>query len=381
MSTIAYPLLVLAVTHSAAKAGYVGAVIVHAAASSSTSSPAWPPTASTAARVMIVADVVARASRSASRGAVLTHHAPFWLILAIAFVDSTASVFFRAGQSGAFRAVVPARAAPGGGERVAGAQRRRAPLGPAGRRRALRHRARCCRSSPMRCRTSSRPCSLLLMRTRFQEERERDTAPLRRQFAEGVAFFCGCRSCARRCAMIAASNLTSSGVQLAVIVLAKRARALERGRSAASSRSSARRRCSARSRLRCSARLLSMRAILLSEFWAVLVYAAFVVWPNVYVLAGAFAVQAFTFPNTDSAVAAYCVRADPRPAARPRDGGVEHAARRRARRSARSPPGCCSASFAARDDRRVFAGAMLVAAVVGTFSRRSAIGAAARRAD
>jgi len=32
---------------------------------------------------------------------------------------------------------------------------------------------------------------------------------------------------------------------------------------------------------------------------------AFFVWPNVYVLAGAFAVQAFCFPNTDSAVAAY----------------------------------------------------------------------------
>src|SRR5205085_3444856 len=31
--------------------------------------------------------------------------------------------------------------------------------------------------------------SLLLMRTRFQEDRERDTATLREQFAEGIMYF------------------------------------------------------------------------------------------------------------------------------------------------------------------------------------------------
>jgi hypothetical protein len=36
-----------------------------------------------------------------------------------------------------------------------------------------------------------------------------------------------------------------------------------------------------------------------------LVYAAFVVYPNVYVLAGVSALHAFWFPNTDSAIAAY----------------------------------------------------------------------------
>jgi predicted MFS family arabinose efflux permease len=52
-------------------------------------------------------------------------------------------------------------------------------------------------------------------------------------------------------------------------------------------------------------RVLPMRGILLSEFWAGGVYAAFVFFPSVYVLAAAFALQAFWFPNTDSAVAAY----------------------------------------------------------------------------
>ena len=52
-------------------------------------------------------------------------------------------------------------------------------------------------------------------------------------------------------------------------------------------------------------RLLPMRAILLSEFWTAAVYAAFIAYPNVYVLAVALAVHAFWFPNTDSAIQAY----------------------------------------------------------------------------
>jgi hypothetical protein len=48
-----------------------------------------------------------------------------------------------------------------------------------------------------------------------------------------------------------------------------------------------------------------MRAILLSEFWMAVVYASFLVWPSVYVLAVAAALHAFWFPNTDSAMTAY----------------------------------------------------------------------------
>ena len=48
-----------------------------------------------------------------------------------------------------------------------------------------------------------------------------------------------------------------------------------------------------------------MRAILLSEFWMALVYVAFIVHPNVYVLAVCASLHAFWFPNTDSAIQAY----------------------------------------------------------------------------
>jgi hypothetical protein len=52
-------------------------------------------------------------------------------------------------------------------------------------------------------------------------------------------------------------------------------------------------------------RLFPMRLILLSEFWMALVYAAFVIYPNVWVLAACSALHAFWFPNTDSAIQAY----------------------------------------------------------------------------
>jgi predicted MFS family arabinose efflux permease len=52
-------------------------------------------------------------------------------------------------------------------------------------------------------------------------------------------------------------------------------------------------------------RLFPMRAILLSEFWMALVFAAFLAFPSVYVLVGAASLHAFWFPNTDSAMTAY----------------------------------------------------------------------------
>jgi hypothetical protein len=52
-------------------------------------------------------------------------------------------------------------------------------------------------------------------------------------------------------------------------------------------------------------RVLSPRAILLSEFWASLALTSYLIWPSVYVLATAFAFQAFFFANTDAAVRAY----------------------------------------------------------------------------
>jgi hypothetical protein len=147
--------------------------------------------------------------------------------------------------------------------------------------------------------------SVLLMRTRFQEEREPGVVTtLRRQFAEGILYFAGIPFLRATIAMIAVSNFTVAGVQFGVIVLAKRdglSSAAVGGFVAF---------VGATTLLGSFAsplfrRVFSLSAIMLSELWAALAYAAFLVWPNVYVLAGAFGVQAFCFPSTDSAVAAY----------------------------------------------------------------------------
>jgi hypothetical protein len=104
--------------------------------------------------------------------------------------------------------------------------------------------------------------------------------------------------------MIAASNFSTTAVQLAVIVLARRQglSSTSIGVFVALVGATTLLGSLASPLLR---RFLSMRAILLSEFWAGLAFLPFLVWPNVYILALAFAVQAFCFPNTDAAIASY----------------------------------------------------------------------------
>jgi MFS family permease len=303
MSALAYPLLALAVTHSPVKAGYVGAV-------SFIPLVVFNLVAGVAAdrferrRMMIVADIVGAATLGTFAALVLLGHATLWLILVVAFVDSTSSIFYSAASRGAFRSVVPTAQLPAAASTV---QARSAivrlsgpPVGGA-----LFGLAR---SLPFLADAVSfafSTGSVLLMRTSFQEERERGaTTTLRRELVEGILFFTRIPFLRATIAMIAVSNFTIAGVQFGVIVLAKRD-----GLSSAAvggfvafvgattllgSLSSPLFR-----------RVLSLNAIMLSELWAALGYTAFLVWPNVYVLAGAFALQAFCFPNTDSAVAAY----------------------------------------------------------------------------
>jgi MFS family permease len=302
MSTIAYPLLVLSVTGSAAKTGYVGAAQF-------TPMLAFNLLAGVAAdrferrRLMIAADVVSAGSVGVLGVLVLTHAAGFWVILGVAFVDATAGVFFRAGQSGAFRAVVPLAQLPAAASvspaRAAAVRLAAPPVGGA-----LFGIGRAVPFLADGISYAFSTASLLLMRTRFQEERDRDTAPLQTRLAEGIAFLWRIPFLRTTMLMIAASNFSTTAIQLAVIILAER-----RGLSSASIGAfvalvgvTTLLGSLVSPLLR---RVLSMRAILLSEFWAGLAFLPFFVWPSVYVLALAFALQAFCFPNTDAAVAAY----------------------------------------------------------------------------
>jgi hypothetical protein len=299
LSSIAYPLLALAVTHSASDAGYVGAalfaplVLVGLPAGAAADH-------FDRRRLMIAADVVGALAVGGLALAVASSAASLWLILAIAFVDSAASVVYRAGSNGAFRSVVPrsqlAAAASATQARAATVRLAAPPVGGL-----VFGIARFAPFLGDAVSYAFSTASLLAMRTRFQEERVGRARP---RVSEGLAYFIRMPFLRAVIGMICVSNFTFSALQLTLIVLAKRHGfssaavggfvALVGASTLAGSLVSPLLR-----------RVLSLRTILLSEFWAASVYVVFLVWPDVYVLASALAAQAFCFPNTDSAVAAY----------------------------------------------------------------------------
>ncbi|HEY3551608.1 MAG TPA: MFS transporter [Gaiellaceae bacterium] len=299
MSTIAYPLLALALTGSAAKTGYVGAIEFAPVV-------LFSPLAGVAAdrfdrrTLMILSDAAGATAVAALAAAVLTHHARFWMILLVAFVDTTAATVYRAGSSGAFTAVVPRRQfADAASVTYARASTVRLTAPAAGG--ALFGLSRAVPFLADAVSYGFSTVTLLLMRARFQEEREPGA---RTRFREGLAYFWRIPFLRTTIGMVAVSNLAASGAPIALIILAHR-----HGFSSAAiggfvaAQGVALLAGSTVSPL--LRRLFPMRAILLSEFWMALVFAAFLAFPSVYVLAAAVALHAFWFPNTDSAMTAY----------------------------------------------------------------------------
>jgi MFS family permease len=299
MSGIAYPLLTLAVTHSAAKTGYVGAVEVLPLLFFN-----FP--AGLAAdrfdrrKLMIASDVAGALSVGVLAAAILSHHSSFSLILVVAFVDTTASIFYRAGNGGAFKAVVPqAQLADAASVTMARMSVTRLAAPPVGG--ALFALSRGIPFLADALSYAFSTISLLFTRTPFQEERLPGEST---QLREGISYFWSIPFLRTTLGMIAASNVAAGGVPIALIILAHRHGISSTGIGAfvalqgvtllAGSMLSPLLR-----------RLFPMRAILLSEFWMGFVYVAFLAYPNVYVLAAAVALHAFWFPNTDSAMNAY----------------------------------------------------------------------------
>jgi MFS family permease len=302
VSRIAYPLLALAVTHSPAKAGYVGAVqfaplLLFGLAAGIVADRV------DRRRLMIASDAVSALAVASLAAVALAHETRFWVILAVAFVDGAAGTFYRAGQRGAFRAVVP-RAQLAEAASVTQARGAMVLLGapPVGG--ALFAIGRGVPFLADAISYAFSTASALLIRARFQEERDRDPASAWRQLAEGISFYARIPFLRTTMTLIAISNFTTSGVQLAVIVLARRdgLSSTVVGGFVALVGATALLGSLASPLVR---RVVPIHAIILSEFWAALGYLAFLAWPSVYVLATAFAVQAFCFPNTDAAIAAY----------------------------------------------------------------------------
>jgi hypothetical protein len=299
ISGIAYPLLTLGLTHSAAKTGYVGAL--EFAPLVLLSVPAGVAADRFDRRLLMIAsDAVGAAALGLLAVAVLTGQVAYWMIAAVAFVDMSAGVVYRSGSSGAMKAVVPqpqlADASSVAMARMSTVRLVAPPVGGAlyGISRAL----------PFVVDSVSyffSTASLLLMRTPFQEER---VPGARTPFREGLAYFWSIPFLRATVGMIAASNLVAAGAPIALIILAHRdgLSSTVIGLFVALSGVMLLAGATLSPLLR---RLFPMRLILLSEFWMGLVYVAFLIYPSVYVLAVCVALHAFWFPNTDSAIAAY----------------------------------------------------------------------------
>ena len=305
---IAYPLLVLAVTHSPVEAGIVGFARVLPWA-------LFGVFAGVAVdrfkrkRMMIVSDLVRAAAVTSLVVAISIHRLTFAQIAIVAFVEGTMYVFFNVAEIGALRSVVPTRQLPAA---AAGEQARYAtvvivapPLGGSlfGLARAL----------PFLADAVSYLFSLgslLAIRTPFQVERSYEKTPLRTQLAEGFRWLWGHRFL-RTCAILFTwTNVVFEGAFLVLIVVGRR-QGLSGGEigaliTAIGVASLAGSLASPRLQKR-----LSMRQFVVGSLWLQLCIVAFVLRPSIYVLLAGTVPAAFFVPSVNAVIIGYRVAVVP----------------------------------------------------------------------
>ena len=307
-ASIAYPLLVLAITDSAAKTGVVSFARILPAAlfalPAGVAADRW-----NRKRLMVAADGVRVLAIGSLATTILLHRIAFWAIPLVAFVEGTGAAVFSVAHAGALRAVVPARQLPA----AAGAQTGRQaavqlagpPLGGAlfGLARAL----------PFLLDAVSyafSTLSLLAMRTPFQQQREPDRSPLRSRLAEGFRFLWS-QPFLRTCALLfGIANFVGPGVLLAVVVIGTR-QGLSGGEVGALVAAFGACLLLGSFVSPLVRRLLPVRAVLLLELWTWLGCAVFLVWPSVYVLTAGLLPTALAIPSTDSVVHGYRIAMTP----------------------------------------------------------------------
>jgi Transmembrane secretion effector len=297
-SSIAYPLLVLSLTHSPAKAGLVSFArllpIPIVGLVAGIAADRWP-----RKPLMLGADAV-RAAAMGSLAMLIVLDPVFWPIPILAAIEGVGDAFFEAGAAGALRAVVPTSELPAA---VSVQQGRAAAVGVAGPPfggvlfglgRAV----------PFAADAASYACSfvaLLAMRTPFQQPRERETQRLRAQLAEGFHFLWREPFLRATTLLYGIGNVTLPAFLFVLVVVARR-HGLSGGEigillalfsafvllgSLVSS---------------IARRRFSVRTIVLAELYTGLATIVFVVWPNVFVLTAALLPQAIVLPITDSVV-------------------------------------------------------------------------------
>jgi MFS family permease len=299
---VAYPLLVLALTHSPAKAGAVGFANVLPYA-------LFALLAGVVAdridrkRLMIAMDVVRAAAMASIVAALAAGVLTFWQVAAVAFVEGSAFVFFNIAEVGALRSVVPGWQLP---EAAAVEQSRYAAATLAGPSvgGALFGLGR---SLPFLADAVSYAASILTltwMRTPFQEARGLDPTPLRAQVREGIAWLWAHAYLRTTALIFAASNFAFSGLFLVFVVVSKRHGlspaaigaliAVFGGASLAGSLAAPR-----------VAKLLSIRSIMLAHQWLSAAIVLSALEPDPFVVLACTLPIAFFSPSMNSVVVGY----------------------------------------------------------------------------
>jgi MFS family permease len=301
-TAIAYPLLVLSLTHSPAKAGLVGFARI-------LPYPLFALLAGVAVdrwnrkRLMLLADLVRVAGVSSIVVALALGDLGFAQVALVAFVEGTCFVLFNIAEVGALRAVVPARQLP----RAAAVEQSRIsavvltgpPLGGA-----LFGVARALPFVVDAFSYAFSMLSLLAMRTPFQERRERSGEPMRTEIREGLVWLWHQRFLRSTALLAAGTNFAFEGIFLTLVVIGRR-QGLSGGEiggliaafGAASLVGSV--------VAPFFQRTFSMRAIVVGSSWVALPIAAFLFEPSVYVLLASALPLGFFIPTISSTVIGY----------------------------------------------------------------------------
>lgn len=308
-TSIAYPLLALALTHSAAKTGVIAFLELAPYALfmllAGVAADRW-----NRKRIMLVASVVRLLSISSLVVALLLHRATFAQLGIVAFVQSTFAAFYSTANSGSVRSVVaPEQLAEAAGieqSRVATARLAGPPLGGA--------LFGIARSLPFLVDAVSYAISLVTLagiRAQFQETRERDRSPLRAQIAEGVRVLWAEPFLRTTALIFSLGNIVSpASLLLAVVIVGKR-QGLTSGEIGLLNAAMGGTLLLGSFIAGRVARRLPMRTILVAELWCSCACAIFLVHPSVYLLLAGILPQSFVIPSTDTALTAYRYRVIP----------------------------------------------------------------------
>lgn len=302
MTAIAYPLLVLALTGSPAKAGFVAFArllgMAVFALPAGLLADRWSRrrlmVGSYALRALVIGDLAVL---------VATDQIVFPMVPLIAFVEGSGAAIFAVAGAGALRSVVPKAQLPAAVAVVTGREAvvslAAPPIGGA--------LFTIGRALPFLAHTVSyalATIAVLATRTPFQEERERDPAPIRARLAEGFRFLWGNPFQRTTAFLFGLTNFIGPGVLLAVVVIGKR-EGLSGGELGLLLASFAA--CLLLGSILSPyvRRVLPVRGVLLLELWTWSGCAVFLVWPSVFALVASILPTALAIPSTDSVVKSY----------------------------------------------------------------------------